>query len=94
MIAILSLIVFALAAAADARSTDLVIRRGGREGWAAWLIGKHPSRARCWLTLFVVPTAAMAALLYADPGFWFIPLFYAVVRVFVARKNWRRRAVE
>lgn len=48
MIAILSLIAFALAAAADARSTD--------------------------------------------PSFWFIPLFYAVVRGVVARKNWRMRA--
>lgn len=92
MIAILSLIVFALAAAADARSTDLVIRRGGREGWAAWLIGKHPSRTRCWLALFVAPTSAMAALLYADPGFWFVPALYAIVRVAVARKNWTFRS--
>ena len=94
MIAILSLIAFALAAAADARSTDLFVQRGNREGWAAWLIGKHPSRLRCWVMLFAVPTAAMAALLYADPSFWFIPLFYAVVRVAVARKNWRMRAHE
>lgn len=88
MIAILSLIVFALAAAADARSTDLVIRRGGREGWAAWLIGKHPSRARCWLTLFVVPTAAMALLLRTNPSLWWIPAIYALIRFVVARRNW------
>lgn len=66
--------------------------RNPRSGWAAWLIGKHPSRTRCWLALFVAPTSAMAALLYADPGFWFVPALYAIVRVAVARKNWTFRS--
>lgn len=69
-------------------STDLFVQRGNREGWAAWLIGKHPSRMRCWLTLFVVPTAAMALLLRTNPSLWWIPAVYALIRFVVARRNW------
>lgn len=81
------LLFVAAACAADAYTTDHLIKRGGREKVSAWLMGAHPSRHTVWATLFGLPVLAIGVALYAVPAVWPVALPVVALRGYFAVRN-------
>lgn len=83
----LALTLVALACAADAHTTNRLIKRGGHEKVAAWLVGKYPSTLTCWLTFFVLPVGVVAWGLQVAPAVWPLAIVLALLRAYFAIRN-------
>lgn len=83
----IALILVALACAADAYTTDHLIKRGGHEKIAAWLVGEYPSTGECWAVFFGLPVTVVAWGLQVAPAVWPLALVLAALRGYFAVRN-------
>lgn len=70
------LAVLLLSCVADAYTTAALLKRGGKEVNAAWLVGEHPSPTVCWLAFGILPALIGTACLLKAPATW--PAFAAL----------------
>lgn len=86
----IALAILALACLADAYSTNAVLKRGGYEKGAAWLVGKHPKPATVWLVIGAMPIACGWLIVQAFPGVHTVLLLaLAAWRGYNAYRNFR-----
>ena len=82
------LIFTALACAADAWTTDRLIKAGGIEVISKWLVGARPSTFTCWFVFFLLPVTACAIVVYKTQ--WdVLVLIVGLLRGWYAWRNWQ-----